>query len=168
MRPSTRCCPSLKSGYNDINVVTVRSHFVIHPGSSYTVLYTVKKDLLYVISVTRASRHLTSWGDIILLFIAIGRLYSVINAVSTLKPENYLQITKWFTAKSDPLNAVSARRASRDFRCQGTRKNSHRTWTIFQMLPVWKCFHDSEEFKTTHSYTQWRNTIQMYIVWKGF
>jgi len=112
----------MKSGYNDINVVTVRSHFVIHPGSSYTVLYKVKKDLLNVISVTRALKHLTSWGDIIVLFIAIGRLYSVINAVSTLKPENYLQITKWFTAKSDPLNAVSARRASRDLQMSRNTK----------------------------------------------
>jgi len=107
---------------NVINVVIVKSHFVIHPASSYTVLYTVKKDLLNVISVTRASRHLTSSGDIILLFIAIGRLYNVINAVSTLKPEKHLQITKWFTAKNDPLNAVSVRRALRDLQMSRNMK----------------------------------------------
>jgi len=107
---------------NVINVVIVKSYFVIHPASSYTVLCTVKKGLLNTTSVTRASRHLTSCGDIILLFTAIGRLHSVINAVGTLKPEKHLQITKWFTVMNEPLNAVCARRASRDLQMSRNMK----------------------------------------------
>ena len=61
-KPRLKALLHLKQKKDAINPSIVKSHFVLHLVSSYTVLYTVMKGLIDAVSVTRASRsrHLIS------------------------------------------------------------------------------------------------------------